>query len=92
MHEIFKALADETRLKILIEIMKCSDEDSICACHIKNVECSQSTKSHHLKVLTDAKIINKKKVGKYHHYCLNQEELALIFEFIANYEEIDVCD
>ncbi len=94
MHNIFKALSDETRCNILWEIIKRSEFSSdICACHFQsNIDCSQSTMSHHLKVLTDAGLIEKKKQGKYHHYYLNREKYDLIFKFICEYKDNVVCN
>ncbi len=93
MYNTFKALADETRCQILMEIISLSKiKRDVCACHLSNIECSQSTMSHHLKILTDAQLIKKVKNGKYYYYYLNNEEFDLIFEFINQRKELDVCN
>ncbi len=93
MHNTFKALADETRCQILLEVIKLSNtKKDVCACHLNNIECSQSTMSHHLKVLTDARLLLKEKNGKYYYYYLNREEFNMIFDFIDQKKEDDVCN
>lgn len=57
---IFKALGDETRLKILILL----SEKKFCARGIsKHLEISESAVSQHLKILKSSNIIKGKRVG-----------------------------
>lgn len=47
--QIFKALADDTRIKIAYSL---SEEDELCVCDVANiVGCTTATASHHLRLL-----------------------------------------
>lgn len=58
--EIFKALSDPTRLKIL-ELIK-NDEKCICEI-IPETQKSQPTISQHLRILRNANLIKQRKEG-----------------------------
>lgn len=65
--DITKALADETRLRILM-LLK---ENELCACQI--IECfnlSGATVSKHLSILKRAKLITSRKDGRWVYYKL----------------------
>lgn len=69
----FKALADNTRLKIMYELNQTS---SICVCDLTGlVDLPQSKLSYHLKILLDAGLIEKEKIGTWNYYHLNKEEV-----------------
>lgn len=71
--QIFKALGDETRLKILIILSK----RNICAKGLaKHLGISEAAVSQHLKVLKEAGIIAGEKVGYYVHYTLQEAVLS----------------
>jgi DNA-binding transcriptional ArsR family regulator len=58
--EVFKALADPTRLKIL----QCVKNEEKCICEIiPYTGKSQPNVSQHLKVLKTARLIDERKVG-----------------------------
>lgn len=60
----FKALSDSNRIWIL-NILK---EGEFCACKLlEMLNVGQSTLSHHMKILVDAKIVNTRKEGKWMH-------------------------
>jgi ArsR family transcriptional regulator len=68
--EIFKALSDETRLKI-VEMLSCGE---MCACAIlEYFEITQPTLSYHMKILTDSNIVISKKEGTWIRYNLNHD-------------------
>lgn len=68
---IFKALSDETRLKI-VDMLSCGE---LCACDILNlVEISQSTLSYHMKILTDCGLVVGRKDGSWVRYSLSEEK------------------
>ncbi len=75
--EIFKAFCDESRLKILEILLtgeKCSCE--MCGNDIlEKLDISQSTLSHHLKILVNSKIVNARKEGKWTHYSISKENV-----------------
>ena len=65
---VFKAFCDENRLQIL-EMLRSGEK---CACKLlEELHISQSTLSHHMKILCDAGIVQGRKEGKWVHYSLN---------------------
>lgn len=66
---IFKALCDENRVKILKHL--CSGEK--CACKIlEELNITQPTLSHHMKILCDSEIVVGRKEGKWMHYSISE--------------------
>lgn len=82
--KVFKALSNDKRLKIIDLI----DHNNLCACKIlEKIELSQSTVSHHMKILEDADLVNTKKDGKWRYYSINQQtfnELKAFFSKLEN--------
>src|SRR5699024_3980775 len=81
----FKALADELRLKIMYEL---NQQGQVCVCDLTDiVGLPQSKLSYHLKILLDAELIEREKIGTWNYYKLNKsgvknllsEELCCIF-------------
>lgn len=67
--QVFNALADETRLKIIRLLGEgAKNVDEI----VQALGLAQSTTSHHLKVLKDAGLIQGEKQGRSVHYSLVQ--------------------
>lgn len=67
--KIFKAFCDENRLQIL-DMLKSGEK---CACKlVDELNISQSTLSHHMKILCDAEIVKGRKDGKWVHYSLDE--------------------
>lgn len=63
--QIFKALCDENRIRIL-EMLKSGEK---CGCKIlEELNVSQPTLSHHMKILCDSGIVESHKEGKWTHY------------------------
>ena len=70
---LFKLLADETRLYILEQLHNCES----CGCDIlEKLSVTQPTLSHHMKLLSDNKVVLTKKVGKKVIYSLNPQVLS----------------
>jgi len=66
---IFKAFCDENRL-IIIEMLQSGEK---CACKIlEKLDISQSTLSHHMKILVDSGIIKARTEGKWTHYSISE--------------------
>lgn len=64
---VFKALADENRIRIL-RMLGAGEK---CACRLlEELEISQPTLSHHMKVLCDTGIVTGRKEGKWMHYSI----------------------
>ncbi|MEG0367432.1 MAG: metalloregulator ArsR/SmtB family transcription factor [Coprobacillus sp.] len=77
--KIFKALSDPNRLWIVDTLQ----HGERCACMLlEMLDVGQSTLSHHMKILTDARIVNVRKDGKWSHYSLSQEGIELIKQYI----------
>ncbi len=68
-----KALADDTRQKIMSECCCCwLSVNEI----VEKVDVSQPTVSHHLAILREADLVHVREEGKQTFYSLNQERLA----------------
>lgn len=77
---IFKAMSDETRLKI-IDMLSC---DELCACDIlEEFEITQPTLSYHMKILTESGLVNARKDGAWTRYTLNLELIDSIKTFLG---------
>lgn len=69
--KIFKAFCDEARLRILTLIRSA---DEICACVLlEDLSISQSTLSHHMKILVESGLVHSRKDGKRTMYSLSGE-------------------
>ena len=65
--QIFKALCDENRVRIMKQL--CSGEK--CACKLLDeLNISQPTLSHHMKILCDSGLVTGRKEGKWTHYSI----------------------
>ena len=71
--EFAKALADETRQKIM----------ALCCCEmisvndiVEKLDVAQPTVSHHLKILKDAGLVRSERRGKQVLYTIDQQRLA----------------
>lgn len=69
-----KAIADDTRQKIMSECCCC--ELSVGEI-VEKVGFSQPTISHHLAILRDAGLVDMREEGKQTFYTLNQERIAV---------------
>ena len=92
MHNItqtFKALSDETRLRIL-SLMK---EGEICVCDIaESLGMSQPNISFHLSMLKEAGLIKDRKNGRWIHYSLDDSDMFIRFILLGVFERIDDKD
>ena len=76
---LFKALGDETRLKILFLLAR----KNVCAKGIsKHLNISEAAVSQHIKVLKEANIIEGEKAGYFVHYSINNDILDELVNFI----------
>lgn len=70
MIDILKALADDTRLRILSQILK----SEMCVCEIEDsLELTQSNASRHLTVLKKAGILESYKNAQWTYYKISEE-------------------
>ena len=67
---VFKALCDENRIRIL----KLLASGEKCACRLlEELDISQPTLSHHMKILCDSGVVVGRKEGKWMHYSISPE-------------------
>lgn len=67
---VFKAFCDENRLRIL-EMLSTGEK---CACKLlDDLRITQSTLSHHMKILCDSGVVQGRKEGKWVYYSISQE-------------------
>jgi len=70
--ELFKALGDPARVRILNLIALSGGE--VCACDLyEPVGLAQPTVSHHLKKLVDAGLLEREQRGKWAYFSLRRE-------------------
>lgn len=75
---IFKALSDETRLKIAYSLLQ---EGELCVCDVANIIGStMATVSHHLRHLRNLGIAKSRKEGKLVFYSLDDEHVRMLVE------------
>ena len=80
--KILKALADENRLRILSLLQ----EGEKCACVLlEELNISQSTLSHHMKMLCESSLVEYKKDGKWMHYSISKEGSVNIKNMLSKY-------
>jgi ArsR family transcriptional regulator, lead/cadmium/zinc/bismuth-responsive transcriptional repressor len=71
---IFKALSDETRMKIVYAL---SVEDELCVCDVANiVGATMATTSHHLRHLKKMGLAKYRKEGKLVFYSIDDEHVG----------------
>ena len=79
----FKALGDETRLKIMTLLWF----EDLCMCEIvEGLSGATSTISHHLKIMEKGKMIKSRREGKFTIYSLDKERLAPLLPYIKEGE------
>ncbi len=67
---VFKAFCDENRIKIL-QLLQGGEK---CACKLlTEMNITQPTLSHHMKILCDSGIVKGRKEGKWMHYSISQD-------------------
>jgi ArsR family transcriptional regulator, arsenate/arsenite/antimonite-responsive transcriptional repressor len=65
---VFKALADPTRVR-LVSIIAASEGGEMCICDLTEpVGLSQPTVSHHMKLLTEAGLVEREQRGKWAYF------------------------
>jgi ArsR family transcriptional regulator len=71
--ELFKALADPARVRI-VNVLATSDGEAVCICHlIEPLGLSQPTVSHHMKRLLDAGLVEREQRGKWAYFSLKSD-------------------
>jgi len=77
MAELFKALNDPTRLKIINALIL----SEMCVCDIAALlDLTQPAVSHHLKMLRQIQLIKFRREGKVTYYSLDDEHIEILFK------------
>lgn len=75
--ELFKALGDNTRVKILYALLN----SEMCVCDIAALlGMTQSAISHQLRVLKQSRLVKYRREGKIVYYSLDDEHVKHIFD------------
>ena len=84
--KIFKAFCDENRLQIL-SLLKDGEK---CACKIlEEMHISQSTLSHHMKILCESGIVSCRKEGKWTYYAISLEGIKGALQILVKISEFE---
>lgn len=76
---MFKAFCDENRLQIL-ELLRDGER---CACSILDeMQITQPTLSHHMKILCDSGVVVGRKEGKWMHYSISEDGLENVRKYL----------
>ena len=91
MVQIFKALADETRLKIAYSLTL---EEEMCVCDVAAViNSSDATASHHLRYLREHSLAKSKRKGRMVYYSLADNHVyqlvKVAYDHATEGDEID---
>ncbi|HHM24036.1 MAG TPA: transcriptional regulator [Bacteroidetes bacterium] len=82
MAELFKALADPTRLRIVQALLL----EELCVCDISMVvDVSVSAVSHQLRLLRSMHIVRFRKQGKMVYYSLDDEHISDLIEIVREH-------
>ena len=74
--ELFKALGEPTRVKILWALSL----HEMCVCELaESLEMTQSAVSHQLRLLKNAKLVRARREGRSMYYCLADAHVSLLF-------------
>jgi ArsR family transcriptional regulator len=85
--EIFKAMADTSRLKILMLLR----EGELCVCEIMiGLDRPQSSTSHHLSILKDAGLIKERKDGRWSRYRLSEGAVIEMLNLVTLMKEAKI--
>ncbi len=90
---VFKALCDPNRLMI-IEMLRGGEK---CACDLlEELNISQSTLSHHMKILCESGVVNCRRDGKWMYYSLSKKGCETLHSLLAEMMEsavlTDMCE
>jgi ArsR family transcriptional regulator, lead/cadmium/zinc/bismuth-responsive transcriptional repressor len=83
--KIFKALSDDTRIKIAHSLTL---EVELCVCDVANiVGCSTATASHHLRLLRNMGLAKYRKEGKLVFYSLDDSHVKQLIEIAFTHQK-----
>lgn len=79
MAEMFKALGDENRLKLLNEL---KNGEKNAGELLETLSVTQPTLSHHMKILCDSGIVDARREGKWTYYSISKEGKKELLDII----------
>jgi ArsR family transcriptional regulator len=83
LEQVFKALADRHRVKILNRLLSAGGE-AICACDFEELlGLKQPTVSYHLKQLLNAGIVERERRGSYAYFSLSPGALQRVGDLLT---------
>ena len=86
--QLFKVLADETRLKVAYTLC---EEEELCVCDVANITgVTMATASHHLRLLRKMGVVKSRKEGKLVFYSLHDERVKLYIQLAIRQEQKEV--
>jgi ArsR family transcriptional regulator, arsenate/arsenite/antimonite-responsive transcriptional repressor len=78
LEQVFKALADRHRVKILNRLLA-ADGEAVCVCDFQELlDLKQPSVSYHLKQLLDAGIVEREKRGSFAYFSLTSGALERV--------------
>ncbi len=78
---VFKALGDPKRAMI-VDMLSCGE---LCACKIlEKFQISQSTLSHHMKILCECGLVKGREQGKWTYYSLDTNTVSRVIQFLRH--------
>lgn len=86
--KIFKALSDDTRVKVAYALTL---EEELCVCDVANiVGATMATASHHLRLLRNMGLAKYRKEGKFVFYSLDDNHVRQLVEIaFAHQREVE---
>ena len=83
-NDIFSALADENRRKILVML---SNEKMHVNAIAGNFRISRPAVSKHLRILVRSKLVTQKKEGRERYYSFNPRPMKTVFDWLKFYDK-----
>ena len=84
---IFKAFCDENRVKIL-QMLTGGEK---CACKLlEDMNITQPTLSHHMKILCDSGIVVGRKDGKWMYYSISETGVASARQYLDGLSNVEI--
>ena len=82
---IFKAFCDENRIRIL-NLLTTGEK---CACKLlEELNITQPTLSHHMKILCDSGIVVGRKEGKWTHYSISANGVDIAKKYLDTVKKV----
>ena len=83
---IFKAFCDENRIRIL-NLLTTGEK---CACKLlEELNITQPTLSHHMKILCDSGVVVGRKEGKWMHYSISTKGVKKAKKYLSSITKTD---